>query len=142
MTQQINPFGALASFLSDLPTTAPATPLPVLKPELTTPHAIKMEKRNEPITKLAGTIHYHQSNVTEQAQTIYLLIDDITPDGGEVDPMLAATYQALVKAGQLLFEAETHLYRYANRLENIRLMQVQLTADDEAVDAYHTRETE
>lgn len=132
----------LATFLSDLPTSAPATPLPVFKEELATTHAIKMSKRNEPITKLAGTIAYHGSNVKEQAQTVYLLIDDITPDGAEVDPMLASTYQALTKAAQMLFEAETHLYRYANRIETIRLAQEAAHIASATEYAGDTRETE
>ena len=74
-------------------------------------------------------MNYIKGQAEETAQTVYLLIDDTTPDGANVEPMLASAYQALTRAAQLLFEAQTHLYRYVNRLENERQYQAELFAE-------------
>lgn len=112
---------ALAAFTADVPE-APSRPRPITKAALATTHKLRHETdhRYDGITSIAGTITYNGGNLREAAQTIYLLIDDQTPDGADVDPMLAQAYQALTRAVQLAFEAETHLYRYINRLENER----------------------
>lgn len=129
-----------AEFLADVPATSePSRPRPITKAELTTAHKLKhgIADRFKPITSLAGTVAYHESNAREAAQTVYLLIDDTTPEGADVDPMLANAYQALTRAAQLLFEAQTHLYRYVNRLENERLAEEAYNAEMYAEHGYN-----
>lgn len=113
-------------FLADIPdTTDPQQPLPrMLKSELATPHTIKMRDRNKPLTNLASTIEYHHDDIANQAMTVYLLIDDVTAANEQVDPILAQAYQALTKAAQLLFEARTHVFRYANKLTTLEQYQI------------------
>lgn len=110
------------AFLADVP--APDGPIVRFKPftrqELATKLSIGRDDRFKPITKLAGTTAYHASCVRETAQNVYFLIDDVTPDTGPdaaIDPTLAEAYRALMRASQLLFEAETHLYRFVNKIE-------------------------
>lgn len=112
----------LNNFLNDLPDDQPpiVKPRPILKEQLTTAHILKMNDNFKSITSLATSITYCQHLAREHAQTVYVLIDDATPQGEEIDPMLGQSYQALTRAAQLLFEAETHLYRFANKLENER----------------------
>ena len=118
------------SFLADVPeSTAPSRPRPITKEELTTAHHVKMNNNFKPLTGLAGTMNYVRGQAEELAQTIYLHIDDTTDDGADVEPALADTYRALTRAAQLLFEAQTHMYRYINRLENERLYNDELMAE-------------
>lgn len=107
-------------FFSDLPDDQPpiVKPRPILKEQLTTPDTLKLSNATSGIVSLAKSINYRRDNVSEHAQTVYMLLDDATPQGEEIDPMLGQAYQALTRAAQLLFEAETHLYRYVNKLEN------------------------
>jgi len=120
------------SFLADVPeSAAPNRPKRITKAELTTAHEIKLtgDIAYKPFISLAGTTSYHRGQVEELAQTIYLHIDDTTDDGADVEPALADTYRALTRAAQLLFEAQTHMYRYINRLENERLYNDELMAE-------------
>lgn len=133
MTTDRNSLVAAAkTFFDDVPPTSEPKRQPrVTKETLATAHTIKHQtgERYKAITGLAGTIGYHESNVREQAQAVYMLIDDTTPDDGEVDTMLASAYQALTRAAQLLFEAQTHILRYVNRLENERLAEEALQTE-------------
>ena len=111
---------AVNAFLSDVPPApAPSRPKPITKADLATVHKLRFETDNQydGITALAGTCNYIRGQAEETAQTVYLLIDDTTPDGADVDPMLADAYRALTRAAQLLFEAQTHLYRHVNKLQ-------------------------
>lgn len=124
------------SFLADVPeTTSPSRPKPITKAELATVHTLKhgIGDNFKHITAIASTISYHESNTREAAQNVYLLIDDHTPDGADVEPMLAQAYQSLTKAAQLLFEAQTHILRYVNRLENGRLHQAEMFAEHDPI---------
>lgn len=105
------------TFFADLSDDVPQRPQPIIKEKLTTVHKVKMSSQFKPITDLATSVHYCEHLARENAQNVYLLIDDTTPPKAEIDPMLGQAYQALTRAAQLLFEAETHLYRYANRHE-------------------------
>lgn len=101
--------------------TLPIVALPVLKEKLATPHTVQHNEGEykRPILDLMRTLRYHTSNVNESAQTVYMLIDDITPAGGTVNSKLVEAYQTITRAKRLLDEAETHLLRYANELDNI-----------------------
>lgn len=120
------------AFLADVPASeTPSRPKRITKADLATTHKLRhnTDNRYDGITGLAGTIGYHESNAREDAQTVYLLIDDTTPDGADVPPELAQAYQALTRAAQLLFEAQTHLYRHVNRLEAERIAEEAYNAE-------------
>lgn len=126
-------------FLSDVPdTTDPQTPVPrVLKSELTTPHTLDASAKHKPLTSLADSIEWRRKDITNSATTVYLLIDDVTPANEQVDPILAQAYQALTKAAQLLFEARTHIYRYANKLDALEQYNAQFAEFANALNTIH-----
>lgn len=129
-----------AEFLADVPA-VPSRPRPITKAELTTAHTIKMNGNFKHITSLASTVNYVRGQTEEAAQTVYILIDDTTPDGDEVPAELAQAYQALARAQQLLFEAQTHLLRHVNRLENERQYQAEMFAEHDPINPFgHTIE--
>jgi len=116
------------AFLSDIPDTSdPQQPAPrVMKAELTTPQALNSDQKHAPLTNLATNVRYAEGSIKDYATTVYMLIDDTTPPDGMADPMLAQAYQSLTKAAQLLFEARTHIYRYANKLDTQEIVQQDL----------------
>lgn len=110
-----------AEFLADVPATdAPSAPKQI--GYIPNPNQLvaisKQTGRHAAITALAVDIGYNRDFIEKNAQTVYLIIDDTAPNPADIDPVLAQAYQALTRAAQLLFEAQTHLYRYATKLEN------------------------
>jgi len=110
-------------FLADVPdTNAPQVRVPdVLKRDLVTPDTIDAKKEHQALTSLANSIEFQEWQVRDYAASVYMLIDGVTRDDDLVDPILAQTYQALVKAAQLLSEGRMHIYRYANKLDVLAL---------------------
>lgn len=126
------PDQSVAAFLADVPP-APNRQRPITKAELTTAHHVKMNANHKPITALASTINYIRGQAEEAAQTVYILIDDTTPDGADVPAQLADAYRALARAQQLLFEAQTHMLRFVNVLENERAYNAEMFAEHDPI---------
>lgn len=128
-------------FLADVPdTTDPQQPVPHLrKSELTTPHTVGQSNAGKPLMQLASSIEYRRGNVIDDAATIYLLIDEVTPANDAVDPILTQAYLALTKAAQLLQEARMHVYRYANRLDVLEQYHAELFAGQGPIEQFAAR---
>lgn len=91
---------------------------PLYKAELASPTTLRAVEAFTPLTEFADTLAYYEDTTREAMQTVYLLIDDQTPEDAPIDPALTSAYQALSTAAQMLFEARIHMYRYVNVLTN------------------------